>query len=357
MVLLMVMRVIVTGASGLIGAKLCEKLREAGHEPVRLVRREAKGADEISWDPAAGTIDSEALEGCDAVVHLAGAGIGDKRWSKARKRELADSRIRSTHLLATALAGLHEPPKAFLSGSAIGIYGETGDRVADEAVTEGASGPDATGMEPAIGWVGISTQTPEQAQNDVSFGNTAPALSGTPSEIQFYSEGGFLSELCKHWEAAAAPAAEAGIRTVLLRTGIVVDSKAPFLKRQLPLFKLGLGGRLGSKSRWISWISLEDEVAAIIWLLEHEDISGPVNLVAPNPVTNQEFTKTLGRILRRPTLLPVPTLLPSLLLGSELINALTESTRVAPKALTDHNYPFAHPRLEPALRDTLDRPA
>lgn len=312
MVSLMVMRVIVTGASGLIGAKLCEKLREAGHEPVRLVRREAKGADEISWDPAGETLDSQALEGCDAVVHLAGADIGDKRWSKARKRELADSRIRSTHLLATALAGLHEPPKAFLSGSAIGIYGETGDRVADE--------------------------------EDVV---TAAAPAGE----------GFLSELCKHWEAAAAPAAEAGIRTVLLRTGIVVDSKAPFLKRQLPLFKLGLGGRLGSKSRWISWISLEDEVAAIIWLLEHEDISGPVNLVAPNPVTNQEFTKTLGRILRRPTLLPVPKLLPSLLLGSELINALTESTRVAPKALTARNYPFAHPRLEPALRAALDRPA
>ena len=340
MVLLMVMRVLVTGASGLIGSTLCEKLRETGHEPVRLVRREARGADEISWDPAAGTIDSRALESCDAVVHLAGAGIGDKRWSEKRKRELADSRIRSTHLLATALAGLQEPPKAFLSGSAIGIYGETGDRVVGE---EDA----VTAVEPAL----------EQAQNDVRLGNTAPALSGTPSEIQTDSEGGFLADLCQQWEAAAAPAAEAGIRTVLLRTGIVVDSKAPFLKRQLPLFKLGLGGRLGSKNRWISWISLEDEVAAIIWLLEREDISGPVNLVAPNPVTNHEFTKTLGRVLRRPALLPVPKLLPSLLLGRELVNALTESARVAPKALADHDYPFAHPRLEPALRATLDRPA
>ena len=321
MVLLMVMRVLVTGASGLIGSTLCEKLRETGHEPVRLVRREAKGADEISWNPAGETLDSQALEGFDAVVHLAGAGIGDKRWSETRKRELADSRIRSTHLLATALAGLREPPKAFLSGSAIGIYGETGDRV----VAEGASGPDAA--------------------------------SGTPSEIQTDSADGFLADLCKQWEAAATPASEAGIRTVLLRTGIVVDSKAPFLKRQLPLFKLGLGGRLGSKDRWVSWISLEDEVAAIIWLLEHEDISGPVNLTAPNPVTNQEFTKTLGRVLRRPTLLPVPKLLPSLLLGRELVNALTESTRVVPQALTDHNYPFTHTHLEPALRDTLNRPA
>ena len=304
-------KVLVTGASGLIGSTLCEKLREAEHEPVRLVRREAAGADEISWDPVAGTIGSEALEGealegCDAVVHLAGAGIGDKRWNETRKRELADSRIRSTHLLATALVGLREPPKAFLSGSAIGIYGDTGDRVADEA----------------------------SAAAD-----------------------GFLADLCHQWEAAATPAAEAGIRTVLLRTGIVVDSKAPFLKRQLPLFKLGLGGRLGSKDRWVSWISLDDEVAAIIWLLEHEDISGPVNLTAPNPVTNQEFTRTLGRVLRRPTLLPVPKLLPSLLLGKELINALTESTRVAPKALTDHGYHFAHPQLEPALRAALDRPA
>lgn len=320
MVSLMVMRVLVTGASGLIGSTLCEKLRETGHEPVRLVRREAKGADEISWNPAGGTLDSQAFEGCDAVVHLAGAGIGDKRWSETRKQELADSRIRSTHLLATALAGLHEPPKAFLSGSAIGIYGDTGDRIVDE----GASGPDAA--------------------------------SGTPSEIQTDSAGGFLADLCKHWEAAATPAAEAGIRTVLLRTGIVVDSKAPFLKRQLPLFKLGLGGRLGSKDRWVSWISLDDEVATIIWLLQHEDISGPVNLTAPNPVTNQEFTKTLGRVLRRPTLLPVPKLLPSLLLGRELVNALTESTRATPKALTDHGYPFKHPRLEPALRDTLNRP-
>ena len=306
MILLMVMRVLVTGASGLIGSTLCEKLREVGHEPVRLVRREAAGADEISWDPAAGTIDAEALEGFDAVVHLAGAGIGDKRWNEARKRELADSRIRSTHLLATALAGLQEPPKAFLSSSAIGIYGDTGDRVADEASAAADS---------------------------------------------------FLADLCHQWETAATPAAEAGIRTVLLRTGIVVDSKAPFLKRQLPLFKLGLGGRLGSKDRWVSWISLDDEIAAIIWLLGHEDISGPVNLTAPNPVTNQEFTKTLGRVLRRPTLLPVPKLLPSLLLGKELINALTESTRVVPKALTDHGYPFKHPRLEPALRAALDRPA
>ena len=304
-------KVLVTGASGLIGSALCEKLRETGHEPVRLVRREAAGADEISWHPAAGTISSEALEGealegFDAVVHLAGAGIGDKRWNEARKQELADSRIRSTHLLATALAGLQEPPKAFLSSSAIGIYGETGDKVADEASDAADS---------------------------------------------------FLADLCHQWETAATPAAEAGIRTVLLRTGIVVDSKAPFLKRQLPLFKLGLGGRLGSKDRWVSWISLDDEVAAIIWLLEHEDISGPVNLTAPNPATNQEFTKTLGRVLRRPTLLPVPKLLPSLLLGKELINALTESTRVVPKALTDHGYHFAHPHLEPALRAALDRPA
>lgn len=291
----------------MIGSTLCEELREAGHEPVRLVRREANGADELFWDPAGGTLDSQALEGCDAVVHLAGAGIGDKRWSAERKQELADSRIRSTHLLATALAGLHEPPKAFLSGSAIGIYGDTEDSLVDE--TQSGTG------------------------------------------------GSFLADLCQQWETAAAPAAEAGIRTVLLRTGIVVDSKAPFLKRQLPLFKLGLGGRLGSKSRWISWISLEDEVAAIIWLLGREDISGPVNLVAPNPVTNQEFTKTLGRILRRPTLLPIPKLLPSLLLGRELVNALTENTRVTPKALTDHGYPFAHPHLEPALRAVLNRPA
>ena len=249
----------------------------------------------------------------------AGTRRGNKNWQTAESAP--------THLLATALVGLREPPKAFLSGSAIGIYGETGDRVADEEDV-------VTAAAPALG----------QAHNDA---DGEPIGTGK----------GFLANLCHQWEAAATPAADAGIRTVLLRTGIVVDSKAPFLKRQLPLFKLGLGGRLGSKNRWISWISLDDEIAAIIWLLGHEDISGPVNLTAPNPVTNQEFTKTLGRVLRRPTLLPVPKLLPSLLLGKELINALTESTRVSPKALTDHGYHFAHPQLEPALRAALDRPA
>lgn len=311
-VFLILMRVLVTGSSGLIGSALCEKLRDTGHVPVRLIRHGttdseaiSREATDISWDPATGIIDADALEGCDAVVHLAGAGIGDKRWHEARKQEITNSRIGSTHFLATALAKLADPPKVFLSGSAIGIYGETGDNiVTEEIVTE----------------------------EDVPLAE------------------GFLANLCQQWEAATAPAAEAGIRTVLLRTGIVVDSKAPFLKRQLPLFKLGLGGRLGSKSRWISWISLEDEVAAILWLLEHTDISGPVNLTAPNPVTNGEFTKTLGKVLRRPTLLPIPKLLPSLLLGRELINALTESTRAIPKALTDHGYPFIHPHIEPALR-------
>ena len=335
----------------MIGSTLCEKLLETGHEPVRLVRREATGADEIFWDPAAGTIDAEALEGFDAVVHLAGAGIGDKRWNEARKQELANSRIRSTHLLATALVGLREPPKAFLSGSAIGIYGETGDRVADEEDVVTAAAPalgqahnDADGEPIGTDWISQQCFGGPASHNDA---DGEPIGTGK----------GFLADLCHQWEAAATPAADAGIRTVLLRTGIVVDSKAPFLKRQLPLFKLGLGGRLGSKDRWVSWISLDDEIAAIIWLLGHGDISGPVNLTAPNPVTNQEFTRTLGRVLRRPTLLPVPKLLPSLLLGKELINALTESTRVSPKALTDHGYHFAHPQLEPALRAALDRPA
>jgi uncharacterized protein (TIGR01777 family) len=298
------MDVVIGGSSGLVGQALTSQLSVTGHRPIRLVRRDAvPGADEISWDPTTGQLDAASIEGVDAVVHLGGAGIGDRRWSGKRKAEIYKSRIDSTSLLASTLAGLERPPSAFLGGSAIGIYGERGDEILDETSSLGS---------------------------------------------------GFLADLCKDWEAATSSAAEAEIRTINLRTGIVLSPEGPFLKRQLPLFKLGLGGRLGSADRWVSWISIDDIAAAIVWLLESE-LAGPVNLTAPAPVRNIEMVKTLGEVLHRPTVLPVPTFAPSALFGRELVDALLESTRVTPGALTSGGYQFIHSDVETALRDVLGR--
>lgn len=298
------MDVAIGGSSGLIGNAVVSQLALDGHRPVRLVRREPRpGADEITWDPGAGRLDPASLEGMGAVIHLGGAGIGDRRWTESRKSVIYDSRIDSTSLLAGTLAELDQPPTAFLGGSAIGIYGERGDEVLDESSTHGS---------------------------------------------------GFLAGLCQDWEAATAPAQSAGIRTVNLRTGIVLSTDGPFLKRQLPLFKLGLGGRLGNADRWISWISIDDMAASISWLLGAE-VEGPVNLTSPNPARNDEFVKTLGLVLKRPTVLPVPTFAPSLLFGRELVDSLLESMRVSPAALTHAGYTFIHSNLEAALRDVLGK--
>ena len=224
------MDVVIGGSSGLVGGALISQLAVAGHRPIRLVRSEPDpSADEIAWDPVSGVLDSASLEGVGAVVHLGGAGIGDRRWSGKRKAVIYRSRVDSSALLAETLAQLRKPPTAFLCGSAIGIYGERGDEVLDEASMPGS---------------------------------------------------GFLASLCRDWEAATAPAAGSGIRTVNLRSGIVLSPHGPFLKRQLPLFRLGLGGRLGSADRWVSWISIDDMAAGIAWLLE-ADLSGPVNMTAP----------------------------------------------------------------------------
>jgi uncharacterized protein (TIGR01777 family) len=297
----------VSGASGLIGSALSRALRLDGHEVVPLVRRPVSaGESAIRWDPAGGTIEAAALEGFDGVVNLAGAGIGDKRWTDEYKREVLESRTRGTDLLARTLAGLDRPPSVLVNGSAIGIYGDTGETV----VTEDApSGDD------------------------------------------------FLAEVCRQWEAAAAPASDAGIRVAFARTGIVLSPDGGALAKLLPLFKLGVGGRMGSGRQWWSWISLDDEVGAIRWLLDH-DVAGPVNLTAPEPVTNAEMTKVLGDVLHRPTILPVPSFGPKLLLGGELAEALLfTSQRVAPAVLGAQGYPFAHPTLEGALRSLLDRPS
>jgi uncharacterized protein (TIGR01777 family) len=300
------MDVAITGSSGLIGSALVDALRAAGHRPVRLVRRPASGEDEISWDPAAGTIDASSLEGIGAVVHLAGAGIGDKRWTDAYKQEILSSRTEGTSLVAKTVAGLDKKPSVLLSGSAIGFYGDRGDEELDE---------------------------------------TSPA--GT----------GFLADVVVQWEASAQAAVDAGIRTSFLRTGIVLSPKGGALKKQLPLFKSGLGGRFGNGRNWQSWISIDDEVAAILFLLT-ADVSGPVNLTAPEPVTNREFTHVLGSVLRRPTALPVPKFGPKLLLGGELAEALLfTGQRVLPKRLEAAGFSFQDPTLEGALRRLLGKPA
>ncbi len=293
--------IVIAGSSGLIGRALFTELRRQGRTVRRLVRRPAAAADEATWDPAAGTLDGASLEGTEAVINLAGAGIGDRRWTPARKQLLRDSRVGAAALLGATVSGLSRPPEVILSASAMGFYSERGDTI----VTE----------------------------------NTGPGR-------------GFLAELCQEWEAAAQP--EVAVRTVLLRTGVVLSADGPFLRRQLPLFRLGLGGRLGPADRWVSWISLTDTVAAICHLLG-SDVAGPVNLTAPNPVTNGEFTRALGQALRRPAVLPVPLLLPSLLLGSEAVAALTQSARVVPEVLLADGFTFTHGEVVGALAAALDR--
>lgn len=299
------MDILITGASGLIGSAVREQLLEDGHRAIALVRRAPRGgADEIRWDPEQGLIDVSELEGLDGVVHLAGAGIGDHRWTAAYKQEVLQSRVQGTTLLARTLTNLDRPPSVMVSGSAIGYYGDRGN----ELLTE-QSGP-----------------------GDL-----------------------FLSKVCVAWERAAAAASEAGIRVPIIRTGIVLDSDKGALPKLLPLFKLYAGGRMGSGHQWWSWISLADEVRAITWLLDPEtDVDGPVNLTAPGTVTNADFTRALGRVLHRPTFLTVPSFGPKLLKGPELAQELLfASQRVAPAVLHANGFEFDHPDLDTALRSVL----
>ena len=297
------MKILVTGSSGLIGTALTTRLRSQGHEVVALVRR-PPATGEVRWDPAGGTIDAGGLTGIDGVVHLAGAGIGDHRWSDSYRRELVESRMRSTDLLARTLAGLDHRPSVLLSGSAVGWYGDRGDASLDES----SSGADD-----------------------------------------------FLGKLCHDWEAATQPAQAAGIRVGHLRTGIVLAPKGGALGKMLPLFKLGLGGRFGNGRQVQSWISLDDEVGAIVHLLT-ADVAGPVNLTAPNPVTNTEFTRTLAHVLKRPAIFRVPKFAPRLVLGHDMADALLfTGQRVLPTKLLAAGYAFEHSTLEQALRATLKR--
>jgi uncharacterized protein (TIGR01777 family) len=297
------MKIVVSGASGLIGTQLVAKLSQSGHEVIRLVRRSPKSG-EIQWNPKSETLDAAALEGTDAVIHLSGAGIGDKRWSDGYRKEILVSRTDTTALLAKTIASLSRKPSVFLSGSAIGIYGARNDEQLTEVSTHGT---------------------------------------------------GFLAEVCEQWEAAAKPAVDAGVRTVYLRTGIVLSPKGGALKKLLPLFKLGVGGKFGNGKQWQSWISIDDEIGAIEYLLT-ANVSGAVNLTAPNPVTNAEFTKVLASVLKRPAIVPVPTFAPKLLLGGELADALLfTGQRVIPAALNASGYTFKHPTLESALRSLLSK--
>jgi uncharacterized protein (TIGR01777 family) len=292
------MRVLVTGSHGLIGSAVAASLEAAGHDVVRLVR----DGGSPSWDPQRGRLDGSALEGADAAVHLAGAGIADRRWTPRRKEEVLQSRVRSTDLLSRGLAGLERRPSVLVSASAIGFYGNRGEEDVDE---------------------------------------DSPA--GT----------GFLADVVQRWEAATAPAERAGIRVVHARTGIVQSRAGGALRRQLPIFRLGLGGRLGSGRQYVSWITLDDEVGAILHAMSDESLSGPVNLTAPNPVTNAEYTRALGAALGRPTVLSVPSIALEVMLGRELSEVVLGGASVRPRRLEQSGYRFRHPQIDEALASVL----
>lgn len=298
------MRILLSGASGFIGSALRRVLEQEGHEVSALSRSAPADSSAVQWDPDSGVLDPVALEGCDAVVHLAGEGIGDRRWNEAHKRRVRDSRIKGTTLLSRTLAKLDRPPAVLLSASAIGFYGDRGD----EALTE-----------------------------------NAPA------------GGGFLAGVVQAWEESTAPARDSGIRVVTMRSGLVLDGGGGVLKRQLIPFRLGMGGRLGAGRQYWSWITLEDEVRAMQHLLD-ADVSGAVNLTAPTPVTNAEFTAVLGRVLSRPAFLSVPPVALEVVLGKEMATEmLFFSQRVVPSKLEGSGFRFRHPELESALRAVLGK--
>ncbi|MFI6786463.1 TIGR01777 family oxidoreductase [Nonomuraea sp. NPDC050383] len=297
------MAIIVTGASGLLGSALAGALRERGDRVVALVRRPPAGPDERFWDPSAGVLDPAALEDATAVVHLAGAPIGDRRWSPAYKRELVRSRIEGTRTLVTALRGLSRPPEALLSASGVDFYGDTGDRPIDESAGQGQ---------------------------------------------------GFLAELCARWEREAREAESLGVRTAQLRTGLALSRRGGALGRMLPIFRAGLGAPLGSGRQYWSWISETDWVGAVLHVLDHREASGPVNLTSPAPVTNETFTRTLGKAVRKGTVpMPVPAFALSLGIGEFAREALLPGHRVLPRRLEDTGYGFAHTSLDEALRAVL----
>jgi uncharacterized protein (TIGR01777 family) len=296
------LRVVVTGATGLVGTALCAFLRTGGHEVLRITRS-ARESDDVRWDPAAGVIDAGRLDGCDAVVHLAGESLFGLRWSDEKKQAILDSRAQGTRLIAETLARLERPPRVLVSSSAIGYYGDRGDAALDESSPAGE---------------------------------------------------GFLADVCRAWEDAAEPARRAGIRVVNLRLGVVLSAQGGALATMLPAFQLGVAGRLGSGEQWFPWIALDDALGAIQHAI-HGTLEGPVNATSPNPVTNAEYTRTLARVLRRPALIPVPASAMRRLLGQLADEMLLSSARVLPSRLSSAGFAFLYPDLESALAFELGR--
>lgn len=297
------LHVAVTGASGLIGAALVQRLTGEGHRVTRLVRHQA-GPGEISWDPATGSLDPRSLEGVDAVVHLAGENVG-ARWTAARKARIRSSRVTGTRLLSETLAGLQRPPQVLVSASAVGIYGNRGDEVLTEASPPGDPDRD------------------------------------------------FLVSVAQDWEKAAEPARVEGIRVVHPRFGVVLSPAGGALKKMLLPFQLGLGSRLGSGNQWMSWVSIDDAVSALLHMLVDNRLEGAVNVTAPEPRINRDFTRTLGRVLSRPTLLVVPEAGLRVALGEMADATILTSARVVPARLLKTGFQFGQPDLESALRHVL----
>ena len=299
------MKILITGSTGLIGSALVSSLSAGGHTVRRLLRtsRQPAGSDAV-WEPSAGTLDPQVFEGIDAVVHLAGENIAGGRWSSRRKARIRDSRVNGTRLLSEALARLSSPPAVWICASAIGYYGNRGDTTLNEG---------------------------------------SPAGSG------------FLPDVCQEWEAATKAALQKGVRVVNLRIGVVLSPAGGALAKMLPPFKMGVGGKVGDGKQFMSWIALDDLVGTILHVLTHERLTGPVNAVSPNPVTNLHFTRTLGRVLRRPTIFPMPALAARMAFGEMADELLLSSTRVQPARLTGSGFQFRYASLESALRHLLGR--
>ena len=297
------MKILVSGSHGLVGKALTHSLTDDGHEVVRLVRREHDfGSPEVEWYPDQGRIDAQHLEGIDAVVHLAGDNIATGRWTGQKKRTIRESRVQGTTLLSDTLASLSRPPSVFISASAIGFYGNRGDETLTEKSAPG---------------------------ND------------------------FLAKVCIDWETATKSAAEKGIRTTHARFGVILDAREGALAKMLPPFRAGIGGKIGSGKQWMSWIALADVIGGLKFLLDAKSIAGPVNFVAPDPVTNAQFTSTLGRVISRPTIFPMPAFAARLAFGEMADALLLSSQRVDPAVLEDNGFMFSWPTLEPALKQIL----
>jgi uncharacterized protein (TIGR01777 family) len=297
------MRILVSGSSGLVGRALCAALDAEGHTVVRLVRNDTALSDNvIYWDPARGVLAGDSLAGIDGVIHLAGESIASGRWTPGRKARIRDSRLQGTRLLCERLAACYPPPAFLIAASAIGYYGNRGEDVVDETAGQG---------------------------------------------------GGFLAELCGAWEEETHRVTKAGMRVVNLRFGMVLSDRGGALEKMLPPFRLGLGGPLGNGAMWMSWIHIDDVVSAVRFAMHHAELSGPVNTVAPNPVTNRTFTQALGHVLKRPAFMTVPAPLLRLALGEMADELLLSSLRVRPQRLEDSGFTFAYPDLDAALASLL----